>query len=81
LPEEAAKANDTITLSFAGANGKVILGDTTVDANGAVITLTEGQTQARFSLVHDGELDADAVASRAPPTTAAAPPPPATPGA
>ncbi len=58
-----AKANDTITLSFAGANGKVILGDTTVDANGAVITLTEGQTQARFSLVHDGELDADAVAS------------------
>lgn len=58
-----AKANDTITLSFSGANGKVILGDTTVDANGAVITLVEGQTQVRFSLVHDGELSADATAS------------------
>ena len=59
-----ARAGDTITLSFSGASGcKVILGDITVDANGAVITLVEGQTQARFSLVHEGDLDADATAS------------------
>ncbi len=59
-----AKAGDTITMSFSGAgNCKIILGDTTVDANGAVIILVEGQTQVRFSLVHDGNLDADAVAS------------------
>ncbi len=59
-----AKAGDTITLSFSGANGcKAILGDTTVDANGAVITLAEGQTRVSFSLVHDGQLDGDAQGS------------------
>ncbi len=55
-----AKVGDTLTLRYSGANGtKVILGDTTVDANGAVITLVEGQTQARFALVLDGDLGAD----------------------
>ncbi|MGE0333022.1 MAG: calcium-binding protein [Ramlibacter sp.] len=59
-----AKAGDTITLSFSGASGcKAILGDTTVDANGAVITLAEGQTRVSFSLVHDGQLDGDAQGS------------------
>ncbi len=61
----AAKAGETITLAL-GALGdkfKAILGDTTVDANGAVITLAEGQTQVSFALVQEGELDADGVSS------------------
>ncbi len=60
-----AKAGETITLAL-GALGdkfKAILGDTTVDANGAVITLAEGQTQVSFALVQEGELDADGVSS------------------
>jgi len=58
----AAKANETITLALAGLADKfkAILGDTTVDAKGAVIILAEGQTQVSFSLVQEGEVTADA---------------------
>ncbi len=59
----AAKAGETIVLSLADLAGKgikAILGDSTVDADGATITLAEGQTQVSFALVQDGELTADA---------------------
>lgn len=56
---QAAKAGDTITLSM-GGSFQAILGDTKVNANGAVITLTEGQTEATFGLVQEGEVSADA---------------------
>lgn len=58
----AAKANEIITLALSnlGEKFKAILGDTTVDANGAVITLAEGQTQVSFALVQQGEVTADA---------------------
>lgn len=58
----AAKANETITLALAGLADKfkAILGDTTVDANGAVITLAEGQTEVSFALMQEGEVTADA---------------------
>ena len=39
---------------------KVVLGDDTVAANGAVITLAEGQTQVSFALVQEGEVTANA---------------------
>lgn len=56
---QAAKAGDTITLSM-GGSFQAILGDTKVNANGAVITLTEGQTEVPFGLVQEGEVSADA---------------------
>jgi RTX calcium-binding nonapeptide repeat (4 copies)/Lipase (class 3) len=57
----AAEAGDTLTISTAGLDGtfKVILGDRTVDANGAVITLGEGDTTASFALISDGEITSD----------------------
>jgi VCBS repeat-containing protein len=61
----AAKAGDTLTLNLGGQGStcKAILGNATVDANGAIITLAEGQTQVSFALVQDGALDADQLAS------------------
>jgi Ca2+-binding RTX toxin-like protein len=62
----AAQAGDTLTLNISGAlsdklqiryNGQVI------DANGAVITLTEGDTLASIALVSDEEIDADQLGS------------------
>ena len=57
----AAKAGDTITLALSGLADKfkALLGDSTVDANGAVLTLTEGQTQISFALVQEGDVTAD----------------------
>jgi pimeloyl-ACP methyl ester carboxylesterase len=59
---QAAKAGDTITLALSGLADKfkVILGDSTVNANGAVLTLAEGQTQIGFALVQEGEVTEDA---------------------
>jgi hypothetical protein len=58
----AATAGDTVTLAFArlGDKFQAILGDSTVAADGAVITLVDGQTEVRFALVQTGELSADA---------------------
>jgi Ca2+-binding RTX toxin-like protein len=58
---QAAKAGDTITLALTGLSDKfkVILGDSTVNAHGAVLTLAEGQTQIGFALVQEGEVTAD----------------------
>ena len=61
---QGAKAGETLALSVADLANKgikAILGDTTVDADGATITLMEGQTQVSFAIVQDGELDADAL--------------------
>jgi Ca2+-binding RTX toxin-like protein len=58
----AAHAGDTITLALDGAlSGQLnaVLGDTTVAANGAVITLVEGQTEVKFSLTSDSAISAD----------------------
>ncbi|MDO9198669.1 calcium-binding protein [Rhodoferax sp.] len=59
---QAAKAGETLTLALSGLADKfkAILGDSVVDANGAVITLAEGQTQVSFALVQEGEVTADA---------------------
>ena len=57
---------DTIKLNLQGLTGKnvkVVNGATTVDAENAVIALTEGQTQVSFAIVQDGGLDADAMGS------------------
>ncbi len=56
-----AKAGDTITLAMTdqAASFDVILGDSKVPANGAVITLKEGQTDVRISLVQKGDITAD----------------------
>ncbi|MHB1198401.1 MAG: putative Ig domain-containing protein [Polaromonas sp.] len=61
---QAAKAGEIITLALSGLADKfkAILGDSIVDANGAVITLAEGQTQVSFALVQQGEVSADASA-------------------
>ncbi len=58
----AAKANETITLALSSLADKfkAILGDSIVDANGAVITLAEGQTQVSFALVQQGDVSEDA---------------------
>ncbi len=57
----AAAAGETITLALTtlGNKFKAIVGDSKVDANGAVITMAEGQTQVSFSLVQEGEVTAD----------------------
>ena len=63
---QGAKAGETLVLRLAALASqglKAILGDTTVDADGATITLTEGQTQVSFAIVQDGELDADVAGS------------------
>lgn len=59
---QAAQKNQTIVLKVLGAIGQglqAILGDSTVDADGAVITLAEGQTQVSFALVSDEDISAD----------------------
>jgi Ca2+-binding RTX toxin-like protein len=62
---EPAKAGDTITLALAGQGDKfkALVNGSKVDANGAVITLVEGQTQVSLALVQEGELTADGNAS------------------
>jgi len=61
----AAKAGDTLTLALADLADKfkAILGDSKVNADGAVITLAEGQTQVSFALVQEGEVTVDASAA------------------
>lgn len=57
--DQAARAGETLALSVAGAIAdklQAILGDSTVPAAGAVITLAEGQTSVTFSLAQEGEL-------------------------
>jgi hypothetical protein len=58
---QAAQAGDTITLALSGLADKfkAILGDRTVDANGAVITLVQGQNMVQVALVQTGEITAD----------------------
>jgi Peptidase M10 serralysin C terminal len=59
---QAAHTGDTLTLAAGGGLAgklKVILGKTTVDADGAVITLGEGDTFATFALVSDSAIEAD----------------------
>ncbi|MDM5176767.1 putative Ig domain-containing protein [Massilia sp. DJPM01] len=57
---QAAKAGDKVTLSLSGLADKfqVVLGDTTVAANGAVIELVEGQASVSFALVQTGDVTA-----------------------
>jgi trimeric autotransporter adhesin len=58
---QAAKAGDTFTLALSNLSDKfkAILGDSVVDASGAIITLTEGQTQVSFALVQSGDVTED----------------------
>lgn len=58
----AAEEGDTLVLHVAGLSGKglqAVLGDETVDADQATISLAEGQTEVSFALVQDGAVDAD----------------------
>ena len=55
---QAAKAGETLVLS-AMPGLKAILGDSVVEANGATITLAEGQTQVSFALVSSAPISAD----------------------
>lgn len=59
---QAAKAGETITLALSAQADKfqVILGDSIVAANGAVITLGEGETEVPFALIQSGDVTADA---------------------
>lgn len=60
---QAEKAGDTLTLALADGLAdrfKAILGDSTVDANGAVMALVDGQTSVSFALVQQGCISADA---------------------
>jgi Ca2+-binding RTX toxin-like protein len=60
---QAVKAGATLVLhlgDLAGKNIKAVLGDTEVDADGATIPLTEGQTQVSFALVGRDDMDAAA---------------------
>jgi Ca2+-binding RTX toxin-like protein len=61
----AAKVGETVTLELGSMADKfkAILGDSVVDADGAVITLTEGQTEVTFSLVQEGDVDSDGTSS------------------
>ncbi len=59
---QAAQAGETAVLNMqnlASAGMKAILGDSVVDANGATITLVEGQTEIRFALIQDGAISSD----------------------
>jgi hypothetical protein len=58
---QAAQAGDTITLALSGLADKfkAILGDRTVDADGAVITLVKGQNMVQVALVQEGDITAD----------------------
>ncbi|MES2831504.1 MAG: calcium-binding protein [Pseudomonadota bacterium] len=56
---QGAKAGDTVTLKMEGATAdkfKVVVGNITKNANGAVLALAEGQTSITFALVQDGEV-------------------------
>lgn len=56
----AAKVGERLALNLFGLTGKqvkLVNGATTVDAEGAVIELREGQTSVSFALVQDGGLD------------------------
>jgi Ca2+-binding RTX toxin-like protein len=57
----AAKAGDTVKLKLTGQTGpcKAVLDDDVVDADGATITLAEGQTEVSFAFIQNGGLDAD----------------------
>jgi len=59
-----AQAGDTITLGLSALQEQfqVILGDSTIPAQGAVITLSEGQTQVGFALVQEGDVQASGAA-------------------
>ena len=62
----AAHAGDTLTLSLDGALAsefKARIDGVIVDADGAVITLAEGQTSVSFALLEDGEITADMAGS------------------
>ncbi|MFS2036836.1 calcium-binding protein [Polaromonas sp. CT11-55] len=61
----AAKTGETLTLGLGAMADKfkAIFGDRTVDADGAVITLAEGQTEVSFSLVQEGDLTSDGTSS------------------
>jgi pimeloyl-ACP methyl ester carboxylesterase len=64
---EAAKAGQNIVLKLAGLvqeGIKAVLGDDVVDADGATITLAEGQTQFSFALIRTGSSDAHALVRR-----------------
>jgi VCBS repeat-containing protein len=57
-----ASPGDVITFEVAGLENAplgAVLGDETVPANGATITLTEGQTEVHFALVQNGQLSAN----------------------
>ena len=59
---QGAHAGDTVTLALDGelaGEFQVRIDGHLVAANGAVITLVEGQTVVSFSLVSDGAIDAD----------------------
>lgn len=59
---EGAKAGDYITLNLGGGADKfkVVFDNALVDAGGAVLSLTEGQTEVSFGLVQQGEVSGDA---------------------
>jgi trimeric autotransporter adhesin len=63
---QAAQAGQTLTLALSALADKFkavitdTVGDTVVDASGAVITLVQGQTQVSFALVQSGDVTADA---------------------
>ncbi|WP_167240169.1 putative Ig domain-containing protein [Massilia genomosp. 1] len=57
----AAGAHETVTLALSGVSGKlmVMVDGTLVAAEGAVIALSEGQTEVVFALVQRGDFDGD----------------------
>jgi RTX calcium-binding nonapeptide repeat (4 copies) len=59
---QGAKEGDTFTLQLGGdaTNLKASIAGSIVAANGAVITLAEGQTQVSFALIQEGDISADA---------------------
>lgn len=63
---QAARSGQTLSLALgdlAGKGIKVTTGDRTVDADGAILSLAEGQTQVSFALTQQGGLDADVAGS------------------
>ena len=64
--DSGAKAGDNLTLSLSGLSGKglkVLVNGQKMDAEGATIPLSLGQTQVSINLVQEGELSADAEGS------------------
>ena len=62
--DRPAQAGDTLTLAFTalGEKFQLILDGGSVAADGAVISLAEGQSDVHFSLLQTGEVDADGTA-------------------